>query len=95
MISFEDLILIFYIWVPNTTIKGTIKEVQFKQHFATTFKRLTKKIMIFVYHSIFPYTWPCVLPIVQCVEYYTQYFQLSIQDIIKTKHLAPALYVKK
>ena len=24
MISFEDLILIFYIWVPNTTVKGTM-----------------------------------------------------------------------
>ena len=25
MISFEDLFLIFYIWVPNTTVEGTMK----------------------------------------------------------------------
>ena len=31
LIIFLDLILIFYIWVPNTTIKETMK---FKQHFA-------------------------------------------------------------
>ena len=27
MISFEDLILIFYIWVPNTTIEGIMKSL--------------------------------------------------------------------
>ena len=26
MMSFEDLILIFYIWVPNTSIEGTMKK---------------------------------------------------------------------
>ena len=26
MMSFEDLILIFYIWIPNTTIEGTMKK---------------------------------------------------------------------
>ena len=26
MITFEDLVLIFYIWVPNTTIEGTMKK---------------------------------------------------------------------
>ena len=26
MISFEDIILISYIWVPNTTIEGTMKK---------------------------------------------------------------------
>ena len=33
MISFEDLIFIFYIWMPNTTIEGTKKKNQFKKHF--------------------------------------------------------------
>ena len=42
--NFADLILIFYILVPNTTIEGTMKEIKFKQHFATTFRHLTKKI---------------------------------------------------
>ena len=26
IISFEDLVLVFYIWVPNTTIKGAMKK---------------------------------------------------------------------
>jgi len=49
MISFEDLTWIFYIWVSNTTIEDTMKKIQFKQHFATTFKLLTKKVMVLVY----------------------------------------------
>ena len=36
MIGFEDLILIFYIWVPNLTIEVIMKNNIFKQHFATT-----------------------------------------------------------
>ena len=54
VICFEDFILIFYIFVPNTTIEGTMKKIiQFKQHFATTFRCLTKKIMVLVYWSTF------------------------------------------
>ena len=53
IINFEDLILIFYSWVPNTTIEGTVKKIQFKQHFATTFRRLTKNILVLVDMSIF------------------------------------------
>ena len=53
MISFEDLILIFYVWVSNTTIEGGLKMVQYEQHFATTFRHLTKEIMVLVYHNIF------------------------------------------
>ena len=41
MMSFEYLILIFYTWVPSTTIEGTMKKQQ--QHFAPTFGHLTKK----------------------------------------------------
>ena len=33
MISFEDLILKFYILVPNIAIEGTMENFQFKQHF--------------------------------------------------------------
>ena len=56
MIKFEDLTWIFYIWIPNTTIEGTMKEIQIKQHFATTFRRFTKKFMVSVYGTTFPYT---------------------------------------
>ena len=42
MISFEDLNLIFYIGVFNTTIEVIMKKKsQLKQHFATTFRPLT------------------------------------------------------
>ena len=37
MIKFVDLILIFYIWAP--IIEGAMKNIQFKQYFATTFRR--------------------------------------------------------
>ena len=41
IISLEDLILVFYIWVFNKTIEATMqKKIQFKQHFATTFSVL-------------------------------------------------------
>ena len=36
MISFEDLVLMFNILVPNTTIEGANKKIQFIQHFAFT-----------------------------------------------------------
>ena len=58
----STIILIFRVWVPSTTTKGASKKIQFKQHFATTFRRLTKTIMVLVYHSTFPYTWLCLLP---------------------------------
>ena len=29
MISFENLIVKFYIWVPNTTIEGAMEKFQF------------------------------------------------------------------
>ena len=48
MISFEDLDLIFYYWLFNRTIYVIIKKNQFKQHFATTFRPLTKYIMILI-----------------------------------------------
>ena len=53
VISFENLILIFYIWVLNTTIKSIMKKSQFNQHFATTFMRSIKKMMVLVHGSIF------------------------------------------
>ena len=53
MIGFEDLILIFHIWVPNIAIESTMKKFQFKQHFATTFRHLTNTIVVLVYQSIF------------------------------------------
>ena len=52
MITFEDLILIFYISIPNLTIEVIMKK-KIKQHFATTYRHLTKKIMAFVYWSMF------------------------------------------
>jgi hypothetical protein len=53
MIGFKDLILIFCIWVPNLTTEVIVKNIYFKQHFATTYRRLTKKIMASVYRSTF------------------------------------------
>jgi hypothetical protein len=50
MIDFKDLILIFSIWVPNLTIEVIMKK-KFKQHFATTYRHLTKKTMASVYRS--------------------------------------------
>lgn len=53
LISFEKLNLIFYIYKFNTTInvimKRKRKRTQFKQHFATALKPLTKKFMVLVY----------------------------------------------
>lgn len=43
MISFENLILVFYNRVLNTTMEATMQITQFEQHFASTFKRLTKE----------------------------------------------------
>lgn len=37
IISFEDLISVFHIWVLNTIVEVTMKIVQLKQHFATMF----------------------------------------------------------
>ena len=51
MIGFEDLILIYYIWVPNLTIEAIMKKINFKQHFATTYRPLTKKTTAFAYRS--------------------------------------------
>lgn len=54
VISIADLILKFYIWVPNIIIKATMgKRFGFKQHFSTTSKCLTQKIMILIYRNIF------------------------------------------
>ena len=54
MMSFEDLILIFYMWVPKKAIVGAMKKmIEFKQHFATTFIHLTKTNMVLVYRSTF------------------------------------------
>ena len=61
--TFEDLILIFYIWVPNARTEGIMdKKIWFKQHFASTFRCLTHQSMVLMYRSTFPYTWPCLLP---------------------------------
>ena len=64
MISFEDRILIFYSWVPNTTIEGAMKSIQFRQQCATTSRNLNKKSMILVQSTkaLFLYIWPCLLP---------------------------------
>ena len=70
MIGFEDLILIFHIWVPNIALEGIMKNFQLKQHFATTFRHLTNKIMVLVYQSIFSDTWPCLLPSSVLPRYY-------------------------
>jgi hypothetical protein len=53
MIGFEDLILIFCIWVPYLTIEVIVRKKNIKQHFATTYRRLTKTIMASVYRSTF------------------------------------------
>ena len=50
-ISYEDLDLIFYIWVFYTTIEVIMEKIQFKQYFPTTFRPLTQKIMVLVYWS--------------------------------------------
>ena len=42
MISFEDLILIIYIWVFNTTIEVVMKESPIQTTICTTFRLLTK-----------------------------------------------------
>ena len=43
MLGFEDLIVIFYIWVPNLAIEVIVKIINFKQHFSTIYRPLTKK----------------------------------------------------
>ena len=49
MIIFGELIMVIYIWVHDTTIKDIIILFSQKQHFATTIRRFTQKIMILVY----------------------------------------------
>ena len=51
MISFENLVLIFYSQVPNTTIEGTMEKKSV--HFATPFRRLSKYIMVLINFSIY------------------------------------------
>ena len=41
---FEDLILVFYIWVFNTIKEVTMKKFQFKQRFFYYFKAFDQKI---------------------------------------------------
>ena len=54
MISFEDLILIFYIWVPDTTIEGTMKKKSnLNNTFVTTIMHLTINFMVLVDRSFF------------------------------------------
>ena len=44
----------FYIWVCLTQQQRTSwKKIQFKQHLATTFRCLTKKVMVLVYRNTF------------------------------------------
>ena len=57
----EYLIWVLCMKVVNTTIEGIMgKEIQSKQHFATTFRHLTPIIMILEYHGIFWFTLPCL-----------------------------------
>ena len=49
MTSFEDLVLVFYIRVPNTTIEGAMKKNSNLNNIVTTFQHFTKKIMVLVY----------------------------------------------
>ena len=51
MIGLEDLILIFYIWVPSLAMEVIMKNNQFKQHIATIYRRLSKTTTAFVYRS--------------------------------------------
>ena len=51
MIDFEDFILILYIWVRNLKMEVIMKNNQFRQHFASINKHLTKNTMAFVYRS--------------------------------------------
>ena len=60
LIIFEDLILIFHIWVHNTTIEGAMKNIQFKQYFATSVWPYNDGFSVL--EHIFLYTWPCLLP---------------------------------
>jgi hypothetical protein len=53
LIGFEDLILIFCIWVPNLTIKVIMKNYIFKKYSAIIYRRLTEKIMVFLYWNTF------------------------------------------
>ena len=50
--KFRDLILLFYILVPNTTIKGTMKNIWFKQHFSIYRNDFTIPKHFFVYLTI-------------------------------------------
>ena len=68
MISFEDLNLVFRIWVLNATTEATLKIIQCKQDFATTFRSLTRKIYGLRYWGIFwaQYTMPTPGPTPRC-----------------------------
>ena len=59
MVSLEDPILIFKIRILDTTIYITIKNIQFEQQFAITFRCLTKILWFYntgaYFLSILPY----------------------------------------
>ena len=46
MLIFENLILIFYIWVLNTPKKGTMNTFQFRKQLDNAFKHLKKIFMV-------------------------------------------------
>ena len=46
MTSFKDLGLIIYTGVLNSTMEVAMKNIQFIQHSTTTFKRLTKNLLM-------------------------------------------------
>ena len=53
MISCEDIILIFYIWILNTTMEGTMKISNLTDILLLLFGHLTKKCMFLVYIKAF------------------------------------------
>lgn len=92
MISFEDLKLIFYIWVPNKTIEDTVKNGPTPCSYFWAF-------IIKVYRSTFPYTWPCLLPtiILNSIQQHLRLFLKKIYEVRNAPNQASyfVLIVKK
>ena len=62
MINFKDLILIFYIWVSNTTIEGIVKKYNLNNTLLLLLGVWPKKNGFSILEHFFPFSWQCLLP---------------------------------
>ena len=60
--SFKNLIFIFYIWVPKTTIEGTMKRCKVNNTFYYFEEYDHNNYGFSILENSIPYTWLCLFP---------------------------------